>query len=146
MQRGVVLASDAGRSSGQLVDDLTLTASLGATMVRLDVPWARMQPRAGTIDEDVMESVLGAGLLARRCGLEPWFRLLQTEVPQWFDNEGGFTDARFAGRFWPRWVSRPPRKRSETQPPDGCRSKLPSRWPPGSCRPTLPCTANWSTP
>jgi len=25
-------------------------------------------------------------------------------VPQWFDNEGGFGDAKFAGHWWPRWV------------------------------------------
>jgi len=36
--------------------------------------------------------------------LRPWLRLLQPAVPAWFDDEGGFTDARNAGRFWPRWI------------------------------------------
>lgn len=98
--RGVVLGSD----PSQLADDLALAASLGVQIVRLDLPWARAQPRAGSIDQDVIESVISTAMLARRHGLEPWFRLLQARVPTWFDNEGGFTDARFAGRFWPRWV------------------------------------------
>jgi beta-glucosidase len=33
-----------------------------------------------------------------------WATLLERSVPQWFDDEGGFNDAKTAGRFWPRFV------------------------------------------
>jgi hypothetical protein len=97
---GVVLDIEPER----LGDDLALCAALGITSVRLDVPWARAQPKAGAIDGDVVELVNGAAEMARGLGVAPWLRLLQPEVPRWFDNDGGFTDARTAAHWWPRWV------------------------------------------
>ncbi|MFT3852629.1 MAG: family 1 glycosylhydrolase [Ilumatobacteraceae bacterium] len=85
-------------------DDLALAAQIGLTAIRVDVPWARTQPRAGALDGDVVETVLDVALAARDLGLAPWLRLLQPQIPAWFDDEGGFTDARNAGRWWPRWV------------------------------------------
>lgn len=99
-QLGVVLGIDPER----IADDLALCASLGITSARIDVPWARAQPKAGGIDGDVVELVNGVAAMARGAGVAPWLRLLQPEVPRWFDNDGGFTDARNAGHFWPRWV------------------------------------------
>jgi fructose-1-phosphate kinase PfkB-like protein len=88
----------------RLLDDIALAAEIGFTVVRLDVPWAEAQPRAGAFDGDVFERVHGAAQAARSAGLQPWFRLLQPTVPWWFDNEGGFTDDGTAGHWWPRWV------------------------------------------
>lgn len=85
-------------------DDLALAAQLGLGSVRFDVPWVRAQPRAGVLDGDVVETVLDVALTARQLGLAPWLRLLQPQIPAWFDDEGGFTDDRNAGRWWPRWV------------------------------------------
>ncbi len=85
-------------------DDLAFAAELGLSEVRLDVPWAAAQPKAGAIDGDVFEQAHSAASLARGLGLQPWFRLLQPTIPNWFDNDGGFTDARTAGHWWPRWV------------------------------------------
>jgi hypothetical protein len=91
-------------ASPRLLDDLALAAELGFTHVRLDVPWRAAQPRAGACDGDVFEQLRIAAVSARDVGVAPWFRLLQPAVPLWFDNEGGFTDARIAGAWWPRWV------------------------------------------
>jgi hypothetical protein len=99
-RRGAVLDVRAER----LLDDVALAAEIGLTIVRIDVPWAEAQPRAGGFDGDVFERVHGAAQAARGAGLQPWFRLLQPTVPWWFDNEGGFTDDRTAGHWWPRWV------------------------------------------
>jgi hypothetical protein len=99
--RGVVLDVRAER----LLDDLALAASLGVQQVRLDVPWAAAQPKAGAFDGDVLEGVHAAASAARAAGLAPWLRLLQPAVPHWFDDEGGFADERNAGRWWPRWVA-----------------------------------------
>jgi hypothetical protein len=98
--RGAVIASQGAR----LDDDLAFAAELGLNAVRLDVPWATAQPRAGTVDGDVFEQVHAAAVTARSMGLAPWLRLLQPSIPNWFDNDGGFTDDRTAAHWWPRWV------------------------------------------
>jgi hypothetical protein len=98
--RGAALVSQGER----LADDLAFAAELGLQQVRIDIPWVAAQPRAGAIDGDVFEQLHAAALTARGLGLQPWFRLLQPEIPKWFDNDGGFTDERTAGHWWPRWV------------------------------------------
>jgi len=98
--KGVVLDV----ASPRLLDDLALAAELGCGQVRLDVPWRAAQPRAATFDGDVFEHLHIAASTARGLGVAPWFRLLQPTVPLWFDNEGGFGDARNAAAWWPRWV------------------------------------------
>jgi hypothetical protein len=98
--RGAVLDVGAER----VLDDVTLAAEIGLQLVRIDVPWRDAQPRAGGFDGDVFERVSGVAQAARAAGLAPWIRLLQADVPLWFDNEGGFTDTRTAAAWWPRWV------------------------------------------
>ncbi len=93
-----------GRELDDLADDLAFAAGVGIRAVRLDVPWALAQPRAGALDGDAVEGLLEAIEIATGAGLQPWLRLLQPRVPQWFDNDGGFTDTRTAGHWWPRWV------------------------------------------
>ena len=86
------------------MDDLAFLAEAGIGHVRLDAPWPLAQPRAGAVDGGVMEELRAAAIEARRLGLQPWFRLLQPQVPNWFDDEGGFTDDKTAGQWWARWV------------------------------------------
>ena len=100
VQRGVTLTSQGSR----LADDLAFAAELELNEVRLDIPWATAQPKPGAIDGDVFEQAHVAATMARGLGLQPWFRLLQPAIPNWFDNDGGFTDDRTAGHWWPRWV------------------------------------------
>jgi len=95
-----VLAAHGSR----LADDLAFAAELGLQQVRLDISWALAQPKAGAVDGDVFEAAHVAATMARSLGLQPWFRLLQPAIPNWFDNEGGFTDDRNAAIWWPRWV------------------------------------------
>ncbi len=100
-----MLAVPPGPDGGQqFADDLAFAAEIGLQQVRLDVPWAIAQPRPGTVDGAVFEQLQSAALAAKALGIEPWFRLLQPGVPHWFDNEGGFTDDRTAGIWWPRWI------------------------------------------
>lgn len=98
--KGVVLRHDPAR----LLDDIGFAAESGVDRVRLDVPWATAAPREAAVDGGVLEACRVAALTARAAGLEPWFRLLQYDVPHWFENEGGFSDRRNAATHWPRWV------------------------------------------
>jgi hypothetical protein len=85
-------------------EDLILLGGLGASTVRITLDWSWLQPKAGAFDGDAVEWY--AGLLQHAAGLRIGlqFTLLERTVPQWFDNDGGFADARFAGHWWPRWV------------------------------------------
>jgi len=100
LHRTVTITSQGSR----LADDLAFASELGINEVRLDIPWCTAQPRPGAIDGDIFEQAHSAATLARGLGLQPWFRLLQPAIPHWFDNDGGFTDDRTAGHWWPRWV------------------------------------------
>ncbi|MFZ9628847.1 MAG: family 1 glycosylhydrolase [Ilumatobacteraceae bacterium] len=99
---------DIGRALGNdpdaHADEIDAAVDRGCSHIRLDVPWSRAEPRTGVFDGDVFESLLTAADRAHRSGLKVWCRLLQAEVPRWFDNEGGFGDDRTAARWWPRWV------------------------------------------
>lgn len=101
--RGIVIpASHLDRS--RLHEDIALLAELGANEIRIGVDWAWMQPSPGVIDGDAAEFYLGATQTARGCNVALQFTLLERAVPKWFENDGGFADAKFAGHWWPRWV------------------------------------------
>jgi Glycosyl hydrolase family 1 len=85
-------------------EDLTLLAGLGARTVRITLDWQWLQPRAGEFDGDAVEWYAGLLQEAATLGIGLQFSLLERDVPAWFDNDGGFTDARLAGHWWPRWV------------------------------------------
>lgn len=85
-------------------DLLDESTDQGHGHVRFDVPWAVAEPRQGVLDGSVFETLLAAGQRARSAGLQMWCRLLQPDVPRWFDDEGGFGDDRVARLRWPRWV------------------------------------------
>ncbi len=101
-----------GASTGAVVgsrwealhDEVETALGLGLAHVRVTVPWARAQPRAGALDGGVVEELRSAAatLHGGRCAL--WLCLLSPEVPRWFDDEGGFGDERTALHWWPRWV------------------------------------------
>lgn len=93
-----------GTQTAALADDVDLAVGLGFDHVRLTLSWAEAQPRAGVLAGDVVERVLGATRDLRSQGVAVWLCLLSPDVPHWFDDEGGFTDDRTAGHWWPRWV------------------------------------------
>ena len=59
--RGAALVSHGSR----LADDLAFAAELGLQQVRIDVPWAAAQPKAGTIDGDAVAKAI------KNHGLDP---------------------------------------------------------------------------
>lgn len=100
VRRGSVIEFGADR----FADDVAAAAERGDTVIRFDIRWADAQPEQASINGTVFEQVLTAIGEARAVGVEPWLRLLQPQIPKWFDNDGGFTDPSTAGRWWPRWV------------------------------------------
>lgn len=93
-----------GGRDAALHDDVDTAVGLGLGHVRLTVSWADAQPRAGAVSGAIVERVLGAARTLRGRGVPVWLCLLSPAVPHWFDDEGGFTDERTAGHWWPRWV------------------------------------------
>lgn len=85
-------------------EDLVLLAGLGVPVARLTLDWSWLQPKAGAFDGDAVEWYSGLLQHATTLGVGLQFTLLERAVPQWFENDGGFTDPRFAGHWWPRWV------------------------------------------
>jgi hypothetical protein len=85
-------------------DELVAVAEAGVTEVRLAVRWADVQPAAGRWSGQAMEALESAVRVARASGLGPWLALLGRDTPPWFEDEGGFADAKTAGRWWPRYV------------------------------------------
>ena len=85
-------------------EDLGLLHGLGASTVRITLDWSWLQPKAGAFDGDAVEWYAGLLQHAAGLGIGMHFTMLERAVPQWFDNDGGFTDPRFAGHWWPRWV------------------------------------------
>jgi hypothetical protein len=88
----------------RFAEDLSLLRDLGAADVRITLDWQWLQPRAGSFDGDAVEWYAGVLRQARTIGIDVHLTLLERAVPQWFDNDGGFTDDRFALHWWPRWV------------------------------------------
>jgi Glycosyl hydrolase family 1 len=103
VNRGVVVPQ-ARLDRDRFHEDLALLAALGASTVRVTLDWAWLQPRPGELNGDAVEWYSGLLQQASSLSVGLQFTLLERVVPQWFDNDGGFTDPRFAGHWWPRWV------------------------------------------
>ncbi len=101
--RGIVIPASS-LDPTRLHEDIAQLGELGAKELRIGVDWAWMQPSPGVIDGDAAEFYSGATQTARACNVALQFTLLERQVPKWFDNDGGFADAKFAGHWWPRWV------------------------------------------
>jgi hypothetical protein len=102
--RSLTIGSVVGRDPVALDDDLTTSIELGLGHVRLALDWGLTEPRPGRIDGGVVETVLDVADRIHGAGGTLWLTLLTPSVPTWFDDEGGFTDARTTGTWWPRWV------------------------------------------
>jgi beta-glucosidase len=86
------------------LEDIAVLAQLGITDIRLGFDWSRLQPRPGSLDGSWAEWYGDIITTAHHHGVRLWATLLERTIPQWFDDEGGFNDAKTAGRFWPRFV------------------------------------------
>ena len=85
-------------------EDLALFAELGVTDLRLGLDWSRLQPSSAVVDHDWREWYQRVIEAAGAHGIGVWLGLVERSVPAWFADDGGFTDAKIAGRFWPRYV------------------------------------------
>ncbi len=85
-------------------DERAALVAAGASELRITARWAQLQPRAGHWDGHVLEALATEVTEAREAGLAPWLALLGRRVPGWFDDEGGFADAKAATRWWPRYI------------------------------------------
>lgn len=88
----------------RLTEDLELLAGLGVQQVTVGLDWAWLQPKPDEMFGEAVELHLGAAQAARGLGIDLRFTLLDQIRPIWFDNDGGFTDARFGLHWWNRWV------------------------------------------
>ena len=103
LQRGVVIpATNIDRA--RIHEDLHLIAEHGIQRVRLGLDWEWVQEAAGTVTGDAIEFYLGVAQTAKSLELALEFTLLERSVPKWFENEGGFGDAKWALHWFPRWV------------------------------------------
>jgi hypothetical protein len=85
-------------------DDLVALAAAGVSEVRLAARWGEVQPAADRWSGPAVEALTASVGAVRAAGLAPWLALLGRRIPPWFENEGGFADAKAAGRWWPRYV------------------------------------------
>jgi hypothetical protein len=85
-------------------DERAALVAAGVTELRIAARWAQLQPRAGHWDGQALEALATEVTEARDAGLTPWLALLGRRVPGWFDDEGGFADAKTATRWWPRYI------------------------------------------
>ncbi len=85
-------------------DTLSALVAAGATELRVPARWPVLQTRPGQWDGGALEALTTDVTAARDAGLSPWLALLGRRVPGWFDDEGGFADAKTAARWWPRYV------------------------------------------
>lgn len=85
--------------------DFAALADLGLRHHRLSLEWARLEPRPGQHDPEVVEHYRRMLTAARDAGIDIWACLHHFTLPGWFaEDEGGFVDERARGYFWPRHV------------------------------------------
>jgi hypothetical protein len=87
-------------------DVLGAASELRLGHLRLSIPWASVEARQGAIDGTIVEQLRDAATRCRAAGIEPWFALLQPEVPTWFGDDRGWIDGRSAARDFAHWVER----------------------------------------
>jgi hypothetical protein len=102
--QGVKVGATIGARPEALVDDIETVRELALHHVRITLSWADTQPRQGALDGGAIENVRSAAHALREAGVAVWICLLSPDIPRWFENDGGFTDARNTGHWWPRWV------------------------------------------
>lgn len=87
--------------------DLTLLAEHGVRQLRITVDWARLEPRAGLVDDEEIERLLERFTLIADRGLHPWVTLHHTMLPGWFaDDTDGFLRTSGPSLHWSRHVDR----------------------------------------
>ena len=103
---------EGGARSGRAADhwnrfreDLRLAKDLGLNSYRFSVEWSRLQPEEGRWDPEPMEWYRELIAECERLGLLPMLTLHHFTSPQWFAEQGGFTNER-APKFFAEYTRR----------------------------------------
>ncbi|HTL11856.1 MAG TPA: glycoside hydrolase family 1 protein [Bdellovibrionota bacterium] len=80
-------------------EDLKLAESLGLNTYRFSIEWSRVEPRKGRWDQKALDWYVELVAECERRGLLPMATLHHFTSPQWFAEDGGFTNEKSAGRF-----------------------------------------------
>lgn len=99
-------SADGNGFAAHHASDFRLYAELGLRHHRLSLPWARIEPRDGRLDDGEVERYRAILTAAREAGIDVWACLHHFTIPGWFEDAGGFADERAARYLWPRWVDR----------------------------------------
>ena len=101
----VPASGDGNGFAAAFPDDFALFAEHGLTQHRLTLEWARLEPKAGHHDGEVIERYRQILTTARDAGIDVWAGLYHYTLPGWFaDDAHGFVDDRARTYFWPRHV------------------------------------------
>jgi beta-glucosidase len=104
-QNGNAPLSDTGNDfATHYVSDFITLANLGLTHHRLGIDWARIEPKRGHHDKEVIEFYMKGLTAARDVGISPWVCLHHFTLPQWFADEGGFLKRENVSSHWVRHV------------------------------------------
>ena len=72
-------------------EDTELMEKMGLGIYRFGIEWARIMPKEGVIDEDVLRRYREEILLIKEKGIKPLLTIHHFSNPMWFENKGGFT-------------------------------------------------------
>ncbi len=83
----------------RLAEDIGLLQDLGVGMYRFSVEWAKLEPREGEWDLQVLNHYRRKVRSLRAVGIEPMVTLIHFTLPQWLAERGGVEWERFPEAF-----------------------------------------------
>ena len=86
------------------LDHATTLVAAGLTDVRMRIPWSLLFPRRDVADDQHREALVEDVARLRDIGGDVWITLCGRQLPGWFLDDGGFSDAKLTERSWPRYV------------------------------------------
>ncbi|OHT01517.1 glycosyl hydrolase [Tritrichomonas foetus] len=79
--------------------DIMLAQQLGCKYYRLSFSWARLNPRPGQFDNDILSTYRGWLIKIRELGMEPLLVLWHFEHPAWLEERGSVMSPEFVHKF-----------------------------------------------
>lgn len=86
------------------LDHAATLVAAGLTDVRIRIPWSLLFPRRDTASEQHREALVEDVARLRDIGAAVWVTLCGRQLPGWFLDDGGFSDAKLTERSWPCYV------------------------------------------
>ncbi len=101
--RGHILDGSSPRRANDHVhvfqSDIGLMREMGVQVYRLGIEWARVEPCEGAFDPDAVLYYRKLLECVKENGIEPMVTLHHFANPMWFEESGGFADAKNAGKY-----------------------------------------------